>query len=56
MNIDARIRQLDSRHQNLDTMIDEEMKRPAQDSLRLSQLKKEKLKLKEEIEALRGGH
>ncbi|MCW5724427.1 MAG: DUF465 domain-containing protein [Maricaulaceae bacterium] len=56
MAIEARIRELDNRHQQLDTQIEDESKRPVADSLRLASLKKEKLKLKEEIEALRRRH
>jgi hypothetical protein len=54
MAIDARIRELGSRHQFLDRMIEDEMRSPASDSLRLRTLKRQKLRLKEEIEHLRG--
>ena len=54
MAIEARIRELDSRHETLDRAIQEEAKRPAADELRLRELKRRKLKLKEEMEALRG--
>jgi hypothetical protein len=53
MAIDARIRELGSRHQTLDKAIDEELKHPASDSLRLRALKAQKLRLKEQIEGLR---
>ena len=53
MAIDARIRELGSRHQSLDHMIEQEMRSPAADSLRLRTLKRQKLRLKEEIEHLR---
>ena len=53
MAIEARIRELGSRHSNLDRAIDEEMRRPTSDSLRLHDLKRQKLKLKEEIDGLR---
>jgi hypothetical protein len=53
MAIEARIRELGSRHQILDRAIDEELRRPASDSLRVHDLKRKKLKLKEEIEVLR---
>ena len=53
MSIEARIRELDARHTRLDTEIDEVKKHPSADSLELARLKKEKLKLKEEIENLR---
>ena len=54
MAIEARIRELDSRHENLDRAIQDEASRPASDELRLRELKRRKLKLKEELEALRG--
>jgi hypothetical protein len=54
MAIEARIRELDSRHETLERAIAEENSRPACDELRLRELKRRKLKLKEEMEALRG--
>lgn len=54
MAIDGRIRELGHRHQTLDRAIDEEMSRPLSDSIRLKELKRQKLKLKEQIEVLRG--
>ena len=53
MAIDARIRELDSRHRNLDRAIEEELRHPSSDSLRVRELKAQKLRLKEEIEGLR---
>ncbi len=54
MALDARIRELGSRHQSLEQAIRDEMRRPSSDDLRLRQLKRQKLRLKEEIETLRG--
>ena len=54
MAVEARIRELGSRHQSLDKAIQDELRRPATDDLRLKDLKRQKLKLKEEMEALRG--
>ena len=54
MTIEARIRELGSRHQTLDRAIDDENRRPGGDSLRVHELKRQKLKLKEQIEVLRG--
>lgn len=54
MALDARIRELGSRHQSLELAIQDELRRPYADDLRLRQLKRQKLKLKEEIETLRG--
>ena len=53
MAIQARIRELDARHQSLERLIDEEMSHPSGDDLRVRELKRQKLKLKEEMEALR---
>ena len=53
MAIEARIRELGSRHQNLDRAIEDEMRRPSSNSLRLHDLKRQKLKLKEEMDGLR---
>lgn len=53
MALDAHIRELDSRHQTLEKAIREETLRPVSDSVRLKELKRQKLKLKDEIEGLR---
>ena len=53
MALDARIRELGSRHQSLESEIMDEMRRPYADDMKLKKLKREKLRLKEEIEALR---
>jgi hypothetical protein len=53
MAIEARIRELGVRHQNLERAISEELNRPSSDSLRLHELKRKKLKLKEQIDGLR---
>ena len=54
MTIEARIRELGFRHQTLDRAIEDETRRPNGDSLRMHELKRQKLKLKEQIEVLRG--
>jgi len=54
MAIDARIRELGNRHQTLDRAIDDELRRPLSDTTRLRELKRQKLRLKEQIEVLRG--
>ena len=53
MAIDARIRELGNRHRSLEAAIAEELSRPAVDTLRLTELKRRKLRLKEELEQLR---
>ena len=52
MAIEARIRELGSRHENLDRAIKDELQRPDFDDTRLRHLKRQKLKLKEEIQTL----
>lgn len=53
MAIEQRLRELDARHRDLDIIIQNEAKRPYVDSARLSAMKRQKLKLKEEIEHIR---
>jgi hypothetical protein len=55
MAVQARIRELGVRHQTLERAIEDEIRRPASDTLRLRDLKRQKLKLKEEMESLRSG-
>jgi hypothetical protein len=54
MAIDGRIRELGSRHQTLDKAIEEELRHPSADPLRVRELKTQKLRVKEQIEVLRG--
>lgn len=53
MALESRIRELDSRHRDLDVAIQQEIRRPASDDARLAALKRQKLRIKEEIETLR---
>ncbi|HEX3407396.1 MAG TPA: DUF465 domain-containing protein [Caulobacteraceae bacterium] len=53
MAIEARIRELGLRHQTLERAIEDELGRPAADSDRLRDLKRQKLRLKEEMESLK---
>lgn len=53
MAIEARIRELGVRHQSLERAIEDEIGRPASDAMRVKDLKRQKLRLKEEIEGLR---
>ena len=53
MAIEARIRELGVRHQSLERAIEDELARPAADTDRLKDLKRQKLRLKEEMENLR---
>lgn len=50
----ARIRSLEVRHATLETRIAEEGGRPRPDDLALMRLKREKLRIKEEMEKLKG--
>ncbi|WP_084420525.1 YdcH family protein [Henriciella litoralis] len=49
MSLQGRIEELSNRHQRLDQEISEEQKRPAADEVRLYDLKRKKLKIKEEL-------
>lgn len=53
MAIEARIRELGVRHQSLERAIEDEVSRPVADSMRLADLKRQKLRLKEEMEGLK---
>ncbi|MFZ4600948.1 MAG: YdcH family protein [Caulobacterales bacterium] len=53
MALEARLRELDSRHRDLDATIQQETRRPATDDARIAALKRQKLRIKEEIETLR---
>ena len=48
-----RLRSLETRHQSLEKQIASEDARPRPDAMALTRLKREKLRLKEEIERLR---
>ena len=49
MALSAHLTQLNSKHASLEQKIQEEMRRPMPDHLRISQLKKQKLQIKDEI-------
>ena len=52
---EQRLNELDTRHRELDFMIENESKHPSVDPMQLSAMKRQKLKLKEQIEAIRQG-
>lgn len=52
MTIEARIRELGNRHRQLDETIQREIVRPAVDPLQVREMKRQKLRLKEEITSL----
>jgi hypothetical protein len=53
MALEAHIRELSDRHARLDQNIQRAQRSPATDSVAIATLKRQKLKLKEELEALR---
>jgi hypothetical protein len=53
MITDERRDALQEKHAQLETKIDEENQRPHPDDMRLAQLKREKLRIKEEMEGIR---
>jgi len=56
MTLQARIETLKDRHANLEARIASEDRRPAPDSETMSHLKREKLRLKEEMARLSAGN
>ena len=52
MAIEARIRELGVRHRNLDHQIEDEGRNLASDDVRVKELKRQKLRIKEELDAL----
>ena len=53
MPLHEHVDSLRTKHARLEQLIDEELHRPLPDQVALSRLKKEKLRIKEEIERLR---
>ncbi|HSH63531.1 YdcH family protein [Methyloceanibacter sp.] len=53
MALDAHLVELSERHRSLDRKIEEELSRPAADTLKIAELKRQKLRLKDEIERLK---
>jgi hypothetical protein len=54
MSVQGRITELSQRHRQLDAAIDEALKRPAKDILQITELKRQKLRIKEELASLKG--
>ena len=52
MSLDERIDALKAKHQALETEIEEEVHRPSPDDTHIASLKKQKLKIKDEIAVL----
>lgn len=55
MQLDARLEKLADKHASLEKAIDEEVHRPVPDNLHLSELKRRKLRIKDEIFRIQGG-
>ena len=53
MAIEQRLRELDARHRDLDVIIKSEAQHLSVDATRLTAMKRQKLRIKEEIEQLR---
>ncbi|HVY90573.1 MAG TPA: DUF465 domain-containing protein [Hyphomonadaceae bacterium] len=53
MSLEARIRELSERHKRLEAAIDAEQKFPSGDEVRIHELKRKKLRIKDEIASLR---
>jgi len=49
MSIQGRIHELNKRHRELDATIASELQRPAHDDIRIQNLKRQKLRIKEEL-------
>ncbi len=53
MSQEARVRELSERHKRLEAAIAAELKHPAGDDLRIHELKRKKLRIKDELTQLR---
>lgn len=53
MALDAHVNELSDKHSVLDKKIENEMARPSADDIKISNLKREKLRLKDKIERLK---
>jgi hypothetical protein len=53
MALDARLEELSEKHRALDRKIEEELARPTSDDLKITEWKRQKLRLKDEIERLK---
>lgn len=52
MTVASHLQELRRKHEHLSTMVEQEQRSPGSDALRIADLKKQKLKLKEEITRL----
>lgn len=56
MALDAHLVELTEKHRSLERLIREESVRPSADSLKIAELKRQKLRLKDKIARLQNGH
>ena len=54
MALNAHLEELTEKHRALEKQLEEELARPHADSIRITELKREKLKIKDEITRLQG--
>jgi len=54
MALDAHVSELSDKHRALEKQIEHELARPSSDDLTVAQLKREKLRIKDELMRLRG--
>ncbi|MFN3823458.1 MAG: YdcH family protein [Pseudorhodobacter sp.] len=52
MTVASHLQELRRKHENLSTMVEQAQRSPATDDLKIAELKKQKLRLKEEITRL----
>jgi hypothetical protein len=55
MKIESHIAELEEKHHRLETEIQDELQHPGHDTLHLTELKREKLRIKDRLERLRFG-
>ena len=52
MTVASHVQELRRKHEHLSTLVEEEQRNPGKDALRIADMKKQKLRLKEEITRL----
>ena len=56
MSLETHLAALEQRHEALDKEIEKELMHPAKDELKLAEMKRRKLQIKDEIVRLQNGH
>lgn len=56
MSLETHLAALEQRHEALDKEIEKELMHPAKDELKLAEMKRRKLQIKDEIARLQNGH